>query len=496
MSTPREFENVVLIVVDALRYDKLGVNGSSLRTPNIDNFAKKYVNFDSAFACSNVTDVCVSTIMSGKYPLEHGILNQGADVTDEEKRYAESTTFLAEYLSKNGFHTAAVEPVLERWHQNGFDEFLPRRENNTVDEGLQAFIFNRIRPIGEYAFENLPSSITNQVPRYVRKAVNPPLNKYDAQWTTKTTLDLFDENMESNLFCFLHYWDTHTPYDVLNETTEELTSRRQYEDTPLNKKVAELGLEGSTTEQMMEEKISQEKPQTIADISSWYDFSVEYVDKWIGKLLDGMKKRQMLDNTLVILTSDHGESLTEHGILYDHHGLYDETIHVPLIMGGGKLPNRNILQLVQHYDITPTILQSVGIETESFIGGSLIDLIDGNSINGPPYDYVFAEEYHAQENRAIRSKHYKMIKNIGNSVCEYCDIKHSNGDQLFNLEEDPGEKSNLLRRDQNDYSDICDELVTAFSKWQGELQKPEKVNYDKSYNESQLEKKLEALGYK
>lgn len=496
MSSQPPFKNVVLIVADALRYDKLGINGADLHTPNIDAFAAEYTNFDSAFACSNVTDVSVSTIMSGKYPLEHGVLNQGSDVTDKEKQYAEGTIFLAERLSENGFRTVGVEPILERWHRNGFDTYLPER--STDDEhytGQHPFV-DFTTSIGEVVFNAAPEALRRRIYPLVRGFTDPKgVYEYDAEWVTNNALEEFDSSAE-NSFYFLHYWDTHTPYDPPEEYIDDVTNRIEYDKTPLDQKIAEFGVEEGISEETLKQKIRDKYPETIADIVARYDASVEYLDEWVGTLLDGLRERGQLDDTLVILTSDHGESLTEHGILFDHHGLYDQTIHVPLIMGGGQVPEREITGLVQHYDIVPTILNGLGMEADPMIGGSLLKVLHGQEDPGPPYQYAFAEEHHTQENRAIRTENHKLIKVIGNQVCRYCDIKHSDGDQLFVLKEDPEETQNRLQTPSEEAREIKEELETAFTEWEEKLQEPDRNEGEGSYTEESLNDRLEALGYK
>lgn len=496
MSNQPPFENVVLIVADALRYDKLGINGADLHTPNIDAFAAEYTNFDSAFACSNVTDVSVSTIMSGKYPLEHGVLNQGSNVTDKEKQYAEGTTFLAERLSENGFRTVGIEPILERWHRNGFDTYLPERNANEEHYTGQHPLVDVTTSIGEVVYDAAPEILQKRIYPLVRDFTDPKgVYEYDAKWVTNSALEEFDADSASS-FYFLHYWDTHTPYNPPAEYIDDVTSRIEYDETPLDQKIAELGVEKSVSKESLKQKIRDKYPETVADITARYDASVEYLDEWIGKLLDGLRERGELNDTLVIFTSDHGESLTEHGILFDHHGLYEETIHVPLVMGGGQIPDSEISGLVQHYDIVPTILDSLNIEAKPMIGGSLLKATHTQEGAGPPYRYAFAEEHHTQENRAIRTDNHKLIKAIGNQVCRYCDIKHSDGDQLFDLNEDPAETQNKLHTSPKDAGAIKEELEAAFTEWEEHLKRPDRNVDEASYTEDSLNDRLEALGYK
>ena len=110
----------------------------------------------------------------------------------------------------------------------------------------------------------------------------------DADYVTKLAQKLINDNKDANFCLFLHYWDTHTPYNCPKRHMDRDKSRR-----------------GS-----------------IDIIASKYNGAVNYVDKCIGNLLTTLKNHKILEDTLIIITSDHGESLTEHDMFFDHHGLY------------------------------------------------------------------------------------------------------------------------------------------------------------------------------
>ena len=92
-------ENVLLIVVDALRTDRVGVYGGSDLTPNIDSIADDGEVFEQCYSCINATDSSLTTILTGTYPTHHGVLNHGQNITDEERQYPSGTTPLAGLLS-------------------------------------------------------------------------------------------------------------------------------------------------------------------------------------------------------------------------------------------------------------------------------------------------------------------------------------------------------------------------------------------------------------
>jgi len=170
------------------------------------------------------------------------------------------------------------------------------------------------------------------------------------------------------------------------------------------------------------------------------------VDFHIGEITKALKNYNLFDNTLIIITSDHGESLLEHEIFFNHHGLYDVSVHVPLIFHYPlrlSVPKR-IPAIVQHIDILPTILDilNIGYELE-FDGKSLIPLIEGKTKKN--HDFILLEESYAQRKRALRTSHYKTIVNLykEKNICSLCGYSHSEDNQLYNLKDDPFESKNI-----------------------------------------------------
>ncbi|MFO7958600.1 MAG: sulfatase-like hydrolase/transferase, partial [Candidatus Brocadiia bacterium] len=214
----------------------------------------------------------------------------------------------------------------------------------------------------------------------------------------------------------LHYWDVHTPYNAPRRF-------RRYRGTDPEKQ-----------------------------LSDRYSGAVRYVDEQIGRLVKGLRRSGQMENTLLVVTSDHGESHTEHGIYFDHHGLYDATTHVPLILHcPARLPaGRRLSGFVQHVDLVPTILEMAGIESvgRALDGTSLLPLIRGRAEEVRPH--VYCEESYVQEKRALRNRRYKYITAVdGDGYCRYCHKVHGGVEELYDLREDPGETRNVVadRRD-------------------------------------------------
>jgi arylsulfatase A-like enzyme len=154
-----------------------------------------------------------------------------------------------------------------------------------------------------------------------------------------------------------------------------------------------------------------------------------------------------LEDTLLVITSDHGDSLTEHEIYFDHHGLYDESTHVPLFLHypRGWQKGLRLQSFVQHVDLLPTICEAAGIAPpEGVDGKSLLPLISGSVQQ--LREAVFTEESYVQRKAALRTDRYKYIQALdGTGWCRYCEKVHIGLEELYDLLEDPRELKDLSK---------------------------------------------------
>lgn len=190
---------------------------------------------------------------------------------------------------------------------------------------------------------------------------------------------------------------------------------------------------------------------SIDIIASKYKGAVSYVDGCIGKLIDSLKIHDILEDTLIIITSDHGESLMEHGIHFDHHGLYEVTTHVPLILHYPRLfpQPKKIEGLIQHVDLVPTLCDYLRTNDNDlrFDGTSLKPLIsrEKNSLR----KLAFFEESYVQRKTGIRNETFKYIyAPDGIGLCTYCQKVHAGVEELYDLGTDPEEKNNDVSKNR------------------------------------------------
>mgnify|MGYP001582295293 CR=1 FL=1 len=247
---------------------------------------------------------------------------------------------------------------------------------------------------------------------------------------------------DERFFMWIDYNDTHIPYNP-----KEFTGKFESKD---KEKSFFEGIRKENYNPLLAEywKGAFGKEYSIKDIISRYDSAIYYDDYLIGKIIETLKKEDILEDTIIFFFSDHGESFYEHGIYFDHHGLYDVSMNFPLIISGNKIPeNKKIKGFVQHEDFVPTILNLLDISynPDDFDGESLLPLIkDKKKVR----DYIFMEEGDKSKKRAIRTINYKYIESDSkeDAFCRYCNRVHGGIIELYNLKKDPKETKNLAEK--------------------------------------------------
>jgi arylsulfatase A-like enzyme/Tfp pilus assembly protein PilF len=283
---PPEDTNVLLITVDTLRYDRISIlSDKYVRTPHIDDLARRSVIFTRAYAHNSLTRPSHANILTGTTPLYHGVSdNPGFKL---ESRYLT----LTEYLKADRYRTAAFIGNFILDHRFGLDKGFDLYD----DRGF--------------------------IERTAEQVIRPAM-----QWIS---------GQPQKWFCWIHLFDPHDPYAPPSPFKEE------YAKDP-------------------------------------YSGEVAYVDAQLGVLFDALEKDGQLRKTIVILTSDHGEAFGEKG--EDHHGffVYNNTLHVPLILFYPGVKPKTVRENACHVDIFPTVCDLLKLPIPSPIQGeSLLPLVAG-----------------------------------------------------------------------------------------------------------------------
>jgi arylsulfatase len=481
--------NIILVVIDALRARNLGCFGADpASSPNLDKMAADGILFENCYSCWNTTDQSLTSILSGHYPRTHGIVHHGDKITlDDLKVYEHlGISLLGDWLKQNGYQTMAVD-WMGRWYKRGFDFYGYKPEYNFLQKlGYHLFklpylhvkyIIDNIALLKIYSKKRKTSIRTNwESLKGVLKTFRFTFELariQDAGYVTSLAEQLIRARKDNPFFLFLHYWDTHSPYNCPKKFITEKSKKQTAVDLYLSK------VKGA----------------------------VRYVDHHMGRIKEVLSNEKILDNTLLIITSDHGESLTEHDIHFDHHGLYEVTTHVPLIFYGPGIfkEKKKINSLIQHIDIAPTLCDLLNIKkhTFDFDGSSLFPLIDDEKKE--LRDFIFNEESYVQRKIAIRTHKYKYIMAPdGRGFCNYCQKVHVGPEELYDLSLDPEETKSLIDQEKELAQEMKKQLesfVSALDKKREDCLKrgnsgnmPDKIMLDPE-EEKKIRKRLRSLGY-
>lgn len=406
--------NILLVGLDTLRADELGAWGRNPSfTPNLDRFAEQSDVWLDAYTVFNSTNPSFVSMMTGLYGKSHGVY-------DLKTPLPRSHTTLAEHLSGAGYDTFAV---ISASHLGD--------HNSGLGQG-----FGRVVRATEH---------------------------HAAELAVDTTLDWIARRQGRRpFFAWLHLFDPHTPH---TPPQPYALGFRPASALGLDPVRAWIPFRQTGPRTFVEPVLGGQR--------DLYDGEVAYLDRQIGRLTGFLESRGFLDNTVLVVVADHGESLGEHGVLFRHVGLHDVVTHVPLMIRWPNRQGRRIEGLVQTIDLFPTILKAAGVAVPSQ---------DGRDLSGPARRAVFAE--HSDRFGAmVRTRDHKYVWSQGLPKL------FPDGPYLFDLKADPGETQNLAGRGMA----IERELADLLRQWQEDRRDHPKTLPREQTDEEKA--RLKALGY-
>jgi choline-sulfatase len=368
---PRSAPNVLLVTIDTLRADHVGVYGHEAAvTPHLDALARRGTRFENVLAAVPLTGPSHATIFTGRYPPVHGVRDNVFFPFDDRH------PTLATVLEERGYRTAAfvgAYPVGSSFgFARGFDHF---------DEGY------------------------HETPLHGEVAERPANEVVDA------ALAWLDEQADDPFFMWVHVYDPHAPYDPPEPWDDRL-----------------------------------EDP---------YDGEIAFTDAQLGRLFDRLREKGLEDDTLVVLLSDHGESLGQHNEASHAILIYQATLRVPFILAGPGVPEgRTVQDRVGSIDVLPTVLGLLGAEAPPDLPGQdLRPLLSGDPFEpGPLYaESLFGRLHcHWAVLRAWVQDDWKLIEGAA--------------PELYHLAEDPSESHNLVAREPERVEQMQKELRQALDR--------------------------------
>jgi arylsulfatase A-like enzyme len=469
-------ENVLLVVIDALRADRVGTYHDDTTerslTPTLDALADDGEVFERCYACVNATDSSLTTIMTGLYPTRHGIISHGKNVTDTERERVATTQPLPQLLNET--HATIGIDRLGRWHERGFDAY-----------GASSLSRGRLGTTAVAAWEQLPGRVKAPF-RIGWRAIRGERTPYPMANTVTDAVLGAIERADGPWFTLAHYWDTHIPYDSPGSPPAWVRNRAYADgDVPLAEVLAPIA--GSEWATELDDLLGD--AETVGDVKRKYDTSVWAVDNQLRRLIGTLQNRGQYENTAIVVTADHGENFTDHGILFDHHGLYEPTVHVPLLINAPGFDGQE-RQFVQHFDLVPTVLDMLGesFDTDQFDGQSLCPRSGERTLNR---DGAYFEEGNTARRRGLRTDAAKYIIRLDDrNQCRYCDVRHAADVECFDMLEDPQETTNIADEQPTRVADFGARLQS----WIDTIPEPDAGAVTFEESDEALER-LEDLGY-
>lgn len=424
--------NVLLIVIDALRQDHLGCFGYKRNTsPNINALAKEGILFKHAYSNAPWTKPSVASLFSSLPPNKHTAVNKNDILPDE-------IPVIAEMLKNEGYHTFCFV---------GGNKFIGKRFN--FHQGFDIYRNSRI----------------------------------NAAKLTKKFLSLISKPQGKRFFAYIHYMDVHLPYN-----------NNKYNDTFVQKKGKHFFLPGKIRAKDCRKLAHFDKLSSMdkKHLVSLYDGQIRFVDENIKKIISVLKKNNMLNDTLVVITADHGEEFWEHNNYEHGHTLYNELIHVPLIITGNNLKKSEVKRPVRLIDLLPTILKMVDVESAHYNleGARLFDKREGKNNELETSIFAMGTLYGDEKYCLIRGDR-KLIINTGEEEKKknrLIGFRNKSKMEFYDITKDPLEKENLVNTEHKEVSRlkrILAEFINAQPMFKGK-----KAILDKETKEG-----LKSLGY-
>ena len=461
---PTDQPNILWYCTDQQRFDTIGALGNPhVRTPNLDRFVGQSVAFTHAYCQSPICTPSRSSFLTGMYPSRvHNSRNDNESVPLETAQRLVTRT-LADAGWDGGLvgklHLAGAATAREPRAKDGYRLFeyshAPRNDWPLDDHGYARWIYSKGYDPGqvldvEAGFGGL------MVPTANRDNVPPELHQ--STWCTDRAIAFINEDRppETPWFLSVNPYDPHPPYnppwEYYRRYDPQLLPGPLFRDSDLETQghLFKAGVDFQTTPQRPDAFRAKE-------VQAAYFAMIELIDAQFGRLLQALEASGQTMNTVVIYTSDHGESAGDHGLTQKGCRFFDGLTRVPLIWRG---PGRFIAghrcdALVELTDITPTLLEIAGLSVPGETQGrSLLSILQGGNPGNEHREHVRCEYLDAARlpghSRATmyRNRQWKL------------NIYHNHGvGELYDMQADPHEFDNLW--DSPIHRDVRDELLRA-----------------------------------
>lgn len=405
--------NIVFLTMDTVRADHTSFGGYARgTTPVLQQVSKEWTIYNHLFGASDMTLSTHASMFTGLYPRQHGAMHVPIPGSPVGRPLAGSFDTLAEVLARNGYSTASIAA-----NAGWFTPFFG------LTQGFQVSDVHTVM--------SLERSGTGYVRVLVRTLLTPFIATQDFDLAIRRAEEInsdvfrFLEGRKqkgTSFFLFLNYMDAHTPYLPPEPFDRSYPGK---DPSLLASRVSAMEPDGT-------DKAYKLTPAERDALLSQYDGAIAYEDRQAGQLIDKLKSLGLYDNTLILITADHGEHIGDHQLFTHGISVYQSLIHVPLLI---KYPHQSegaeVDTPVSQIDFMPTLLATAGVRVPAGLTG-----LDLRTVSSAPQRILFSASYqdHGIDNQtatAVIANGFKFIDSTRGTR------------ELYDLARDPEEQHNL-----------------------------------------------------
>ncbi|MBI1314744.1 sulfatase-like hydrolase/transferase [bacterium] len=438
--------NILWLCTDQQRFDTIRSLGNDLvRTPNIDRLVENGVAFTQAYCQSPVCTPSRASFLTGRYPRTTRCRQNGQKIPADE-------VLVSRMFADAGYRCGLAGKLHLASCSDG-------KVESRINDGYHDFHWSH-HPQPDWPENAYTKWLADKGQSWQRLYAGPstgfvkegvPAEFHQTTWCAEMACDFIRGNVVQPWFFSFNCFDPHHPFDP----PPEYLAKYDPADMPLPKR-RDGELTSKTTFQRLDAEWAHNSPGEFhtgamtdddrRQVTAAYYAMCELIDDQVGRILQTLDETGQRDNTVVIFMSDHGEMLGDYGLYFKGPHFYDEAIHVPLVISCPQRFERGlrINGLTELIDLTPTLLEAAGLDVPSRIQGrSLIPHLTGAADPDRHREHVFCEYYNSWTHRdaygtMLRTETAKIVVYHG-----------TNQGELYDLETDPDEFSNLWDSPQN-----------------------------------------------
>lgn len=433
--------NIIFILSDDHRYDFMSfmrtIPGTAtpefLKTPNLDRMANEGAHIQNAFVTTSLCSPSRASVLTGLYSHKHGVV-------DNDSPDSPQNVFFPEYLQKNGYETAFIG----KWHmgnesdepRKGFDKWISFKGQGVYNDPLLNIDGKHVQREGY-----ITDILTGYAVDYLKQKREEPFLLY-----------LSHKVVHAEFIPAERHKGKYKNEEVIHPSTMA-NAEENFSDKPKWVSEQRYGWHG------VDYMYHGELGISFDDFYRRYCETLLALDEGIGSVLNTLVETGLDQSTVVFYMGDNGFSLGEHGLIDKRH-MYEESMRIPLLVYAPEFlkPGTKVPELVQNIDIAPTILGLAGIETPKHMDGkSFLPLLKGEKVEWRDsvfYEYFWERTFpHTPTMFGIRTNKFKYVTYHG-----VWDI-----DELYDIENDPEEKSNLINKAE--YQNLIKEFNKKVYDW-------------------------------